>query len=80
MKSQAVSPSAQRPYGLQRVTRVWQIARSTSADTTIHAAVGRRMMWDDRELVDRLETDLEERMRRLDRPMTDLSVMWDAGR
>jgi transposase InsO family protein len=27
--SQAVSPSAKRPYGLQRVTRVWQIARST---------------------------------------------------
>lgn len=29
MKSQAVSPSAKRPYGLLRVTRVWQIARST---------------------------------------------------
>jgi transposase InsO family protein len=29
VKSQAVSPSAQRPYGLLRVARVWQIARST---------------------------------------------------
>jgi transposase InsO family protein len=27
--SQAVSPSAQRPYGLVRVTRVWRVARST---------------------------------------------------
>lgn len=27
--SQAVSPSAQRPYGLSLVTRVWRIARST---------------------------------------------------
>lgn len=26
---QAVSPSAERPYGLQRVTRVWQLARSS---------------------------------------------------
>lgn len=27
--SQAVSPSADRPYGLQRVTRAWQLARSS---------------------------------------------------
>jgi transposase InsO family protein len=27
--SQAVSPSAERPYGLLRVTRLWQIARSS---------------------------------------------------
>jgi transposase InsO family protein len=27
--SRAVSPSAQRPYGLVRVTRVWRVARST---------------------------------------------------
>jgi len=27
--SQAVSPSAQRPYGLVRVARVWRVARST---------------------------------------------------
>jgi len=27
--SQALSPSAQRPYGLARVCRVWEIARST---------------------------------------------------
>jgi hypothetical protein len=57
----------------------WQIARAASADTAIRAAADRRFGWEDRELLDRLETELEARMLDLDPPMTDLSIMWSAG-
>lgn len=57
----------------------WQIARTMSPDPAMRAAVERRMGWSDRDLLDRLEAELEARMRDLDRPMTDLSMIWERG-
>jgi hypothetical protein len=54
----------------------WQIAQNQSRDAAVRAAVERRWSWTDAELLDRLEAELQTRMLDLDRPMTDLSLMW----
>jgi transposase InsO family protein len=63
--SQAVSPSAERPYGLQRVTRLWQIARSSvyalrqrGANPPVPNRRGPRSVLDDGTLLERINAAL----------------------
>ena len=64
--SQTCSPSTQRRYGLARVCRVWELARSTvyldHARRTTPAAGPRKRgpkpQWSDAELVERIQTVL----------------------
>ncbi len=55
----------------------WQIARAASGDPAIRAAAARRFGWGDRELLDRLEAELDRRMQDLETPFTDLALMWE---
>jgi len=54
----------------------WQIAQNTGADAGLSAAARRRFTWDDREVPDRLEQELETRMSDLDHPLSDLAILW----
>jgi hypothetical protein len=53
----------------------WQIAQN-AGDPAIQPAVRRRFAWSDDEMLDRLEAELESRLRDGERPLTDLAVMW----
>lgn len=53
----------------------WQIA-DAMGEGELRPRVMQRMAWRDRELLDRLEEELEREMRDLERPMSDMSVLW----
>ena len=57
----------------------WQIAQNATRDPALLESVRRRFGWQDREMLDRLEVELQERMRDLDHPPTDLALMWRRG-
>jgi tetratricopeptide (TPR) repeat protein len=57
----------------------WQIAQNASRDRELLEAVRRRFGWQDDEMLDRLEHELENRMLDLDHPLTDLAIMWREG-
>jgi hypothetical protein len=52
----------------------WQITQNLSPD--FREAVRRRFAWQDAELIDRLETELQTRLLDPRDPLTDLAVMW----
>jgi hypothetical protein len=54
----------------------WQIAQNAGASPELREAIRRRFTWQDEDVVDRLETELDRRMLDLDHPLTDLSIMW----
>lgn len=54
----------------------WQIGQSACGDRDLRDAFRRRFTWQDGELLDRLEEELQGRMLDLDHPMTDLAIMW----
>lgn len=54
----------------------WQIAQNTGGGPELGAAARRRFAWDDRDVPDRLEQELETRMSDLDHPLSDLAVIW----
>ena len=54
----------------------WQIAQNTGRDPALLDAVRRRFAWQDGELLDRIEAELEGRMLDLEHPLTDLSLVW----
>jgi len=54
----------------------WQISENASRDPALLGAVRRRFAWQDDEMPDRLEAELEGRMLDLEHPLTDLSLMW----
>jgi hypothetical protein len=60
----------------ERARSWWQIAGNASHEPTLTAAVRRRLSWQDDEMLDRLEAELEGQMLDLDHPLTDLSLMW----
>lgn len=54
----------------------WQIAQNISHDDEIQQSVRRRYGWNDEELLDRLEEELDRARTNLEQPMTDLALMW----
>lgn len=54
----------------------WQIAQNSSRDSALLESIRRRFAWQDDEMLDRLEAELEGRLLDLEQPLTDLSVMW----
>jgi len=60
----------------QRARSWWQIAENAGGGKDLRAAVRRRFTWQDDEVLDRLEAELDQRMLDLDHPLTDLSIMW----
>ena len=55
----------------------WQIAQNLSGDSSIQQAVRRRYGWQNEEILDRLEEELDRARAALDNPMTDLRMMWE---
>lgn len=55
----------------------WQIAQNICHDDGIQQAVRRRYEWDDEEILDRLEEELDRARTNLEQPMTDLAMMWN---
>jgi hypothetical protein len=60
----------------ERARSWWQIARNLCREADLADAVQRRLRWNDKDLFDRLEEELEGRMLDLEHPMTDLALMW----
>lgn len=64
--------------GHQGVARSWwQVAQNLCHDDDIQEAVRRRYGWRDEEILDRLEEELDRARQAVDRPMTDLALMWN---
>jgi len=55
----------------------WQIAQNLCRDDDIQAAIHRRYGWQNEEILDRLEEELDRGRSELDHPMTDLALMWN---
>lgn len=59
----------------ERARSWWQIAQNS--DASVRDAVRRRFAWRDAELLEKIEGELEARRLDVDRPMTDLSIIWE---
>jgi hypothetical protein len=55
----------------------WTVAQQTTNDPGVQAELALRAQWPEREMPDRLEARLEERMADMDAPLSDLSFLWD---
>jgi len=55
----------------------WQIAQNVCHDADLQAAIRRRYQWQNEEILDRLEEELDRGRSELDHPMTDLALMWN---
>jgi hypothetical protein len=55
----------------------WQIAQNLCREDEIQAAVHRRYGWQNEEILDRLEEELDRSRSSLDHPMTDLAFIWN---
>ena len=55
----------------------WQVAQNLCGDAVVQEAVRRRYGWRDEEILDGLEAELDRGRSELDRPMTDLAMMWN---
>jgi len=55
----------------------WQIAQNISLDEDLQSSIHRRYGWQDEEILDRLEEELDRGRAALDQPMTDLAMMWN---
>jgi hypothetical protein len=54
----------------------WQVAQNIGKDSWLQEAVRRRFAFQDADLLDRLEVELEHRLADLEDPLTDLAIMW----
>lgn len=54
----------------------WQLAQNLDRSDAIAEAVRRRFTWHDRDILDRLEEELDRARAALDQPLSDLSFMW----
>ena len=61
---------------LERARSWWQIAQNSDHGPAVRDAVKQRLGWQNAEVRDRLEDELERRMLDVDHPLTDLAVMW----
>ncbi len=57
----------------------WMLARETSDDPAVREGIAVRMGWPDRDVPQRLEAHLEERMADMDDSVGDLSFLWRDG-
>jgi hypothetical protein len=55
----------------------WTLAQETTGDSGVQAELAIRAQWPEREMPDRLEARLDERMADMDAPLSDLSFFWD---
>jgi hypothetical protein len=55
----------------------WQIAQNLCRDEDIQNAIRRRYTWQNEEILDRLEDELDRGRGELEHPMTDLALMWN---
>jgi hypothetical protein len=55
----------------------WQIAQNLCHDDDLQASIRRRYAWQNEEILDRLEEDLDRSRGELDHPLTDLALMWN---
>jgi len=55
----------------------WQIAQNLCRDEDLQSAIRRRYGWQNEEVLDRLEDELDRGRSELDHPMTDLAFMWN---
>jgi tetratricopeptide (TPR) repeat protein len=55
----------------------WQIAQNLCRDADLQAAIQRRYSWENEEVLDRLEEELDRGRSELAHPMTDLALMWN---
>jgi tetratricopeptide (TPR) repeat protein len=55
----------------------WQIAQNLCHDDDLQASVRRRYGWQNEEILDRLEEELDRSRNELHHPMTDLALMWN---
>ncbi len=55
----------------------WQIAQNQCKDADLQGAIRRRYAWQDEEILDRLEEELDRSRSELGHPMTDLALMWN---
>lgn len=55
----------------------WQIAQNLCRDEDLQSAIHRRYAWQNEEILDRLEDELDRGRGELDHPMTDLALMWN---
>jgi hypothetical protein len=55
----------------------WQIAQNLCHDNDLQAAIHRRFGWQNEEILDRLEDELDRSRSELEHPMTDLALMWN---
>ena len=55
----------------------WQIAQNLCHDEDLQSAIRRRYSWPNETALDQLEAELDRARSALDRPMTDLALMWN---
>jgi hypothetical protein len=55
----------------------WQISQNLCRDPDLQAAIRRRYAWQNEEVLDRLEEELDRGRSQLQHPMTDLALMWN---
>jgi hypothetical protein len=55
----------------------WQIAENLCREEEVQGAVHRRFGWQNEELLDRLEEELDRGRAEIEHPMTDLAMMWN---
>ena len=55
----------------------WQVAQNLCHEPDLQAAVHRRYGWQNEEILDRLEEELDQTRNELEHPMTDLALMWN---
>jgi len=55
----------------------WQIAQNLCREEDFQTAIRRRYAWQNEEILDRLEDELDRGRAELDHPMTDLAMMWN---
>ena len=55
----------------------WQIAQNLCHDDDLQSAIHRRYGWQNEEILDRLEEELDRSRSELEHPMTDLALMWN---
>jgi hypothetical protein len=60
----------------ERARSWWQIAANAAGDPALRQAVERRFAWEDAEMIERLEAELENEMLDAEHPMTDLALIW----
>jgi hypothetical protein len=55
----------------------WQVSQNLCRDADHQAAIRRRYAWQNEEVLDRLEEELDRGRSELQHPMTDLALMWN---